>query len=177
MPSCPRFSRPGKRSMLSQSPLLQRIRTSQGHIKYDAYRGGQIQTAYAALNGDADMPIGQRLYILGQSTGLRPEKKTVTGRELKMLHGVPCPGTGTDESSPGSIGLKISLQRRPYRNIHIRPVVQTGSLQMFIINTEAQGFNKMQASPRACTQAGNIARVRWYFRMIKNDVQHGQYKK
>ena len=123
------------------------------------------------------MPLSPGLYIQRQTTGLWPEEKAVTGRKLEMLHRFSSPCTGTDEPPSSTISLNVGVKTRPYRDIHMGPVVQTSPFQMFIIDTESQGFNEMQTSTCTRTQTCNITRVRRNFRMIKNDVQHGKIQK
>ena len=54
----------------------------------------------------------------------------------------------------------------------MRPVIETGSAQMFVVYGKAQRLYEMQARTRTRAQSCNVAGVRRNLGMIQYDVQH-----
>ena len=57
-------------------------------------------------------------------------------------------------------------------NLKLVPVVQTGALQIPVINGKTEGTNKVQPAAGNGTGSGYIAGVLRYFRLNQNNVKH-----
>jgi hypothetical protein len=58
-------------------------------------------------------------------------------------------------------------------HVHVdqMPIIETGTLQMLVIDGKAQGLHQMQLNARVGTGAGDIARVAGNLRLYQNDMQ------
>jgi hypothetical protein len=55
------------------------------------------------------------------------------------------------------------------------PVIQSGTSYLFLVQTEPQRVNQVELAACAGAEAGNVAGVGRYFRLIKDDMERGAH--
>ena len=115
--------------------------------------------------------IRTRCAVSANTSGGRPDDSGPKSRLSSGEKAKRC--TDSPPRAPYAVGLTIGLQRRPHLPVHKGPVVQTGTLQVSVINNEAQRLDQMKLGAGTGAEPCHVARVRRYLRMVENDMEHG----
>jgi len=51
-------------------------------------------------------------------------------------------------------------------------IIQSGPAQAFFVEPEAQRVDQVQVGAGVGAEAYNVAGIRWYFRLIKDNMKH-----
>ena len=144
----------------------------QGLVGEDGHRVGQVQAPGILPHGDADAAVPVALpQPLGQSGGLFAEKQptTVGKGHIRVVPGRFC--GGQPQLGLGMLGEKV-VQIAVYRQLHHRPVIQSGPAHGFFTDVESQRFDQMQMAAGGCTSASDISAILWNFRFHQNNIDH-----
>ena len=111
---------------------------------------------------------------LGQPACLRTEEKVTLAGERGIPVGLG--GLRRHEEPCGLSSLPAQILKRiPHADIHVLPVVETGALQLLVINAEAEGLDEVQPGPCRQAQSSHRARVVWNFGLVEDDVEHWSF--
>ena len=108
---------------------------------------------------------------MSESRRFLSENKKIAGQELRF--GKACFRMGGKQMKPciGMSRFKF-FKAVVIVNLKLVPVVQTGALQIPVINGKTEGTNKVQPAAGDGTGSGYIAGVLRYFRLNQNNVKH-----
>jgi hypothetical protein len=114
--------------------------------------------------------------LMGQTIALAPEQKPVIRLELEV--GVGRAGMAAEGDQTPSALLACRLERIKIAvalKAHQRPVVQSGSAQLTVIDAEPERFNEVELAVGGGTGAGHIARVGGNLGLKQDDPGHGRW--
>lgn len=144
-------------------------------VSDDAHCGREIQAAHFPPDGNRITRIGG-FERFGQPAGFRTEKQEIPGTN---------PGLGVGHSRMGTERVDAMSRLRPLQkcaemavvpHIHFPPVIQARPLEVPIIDPETKGMDQMQSEFCCGTETGDVPRIEWYFRLVKDHMKAGIFK-
>lgn len=106
----------------------------------------------------------------GQAARLRAEQKYIAWAVVDAMVWLLTAGAQRKPSRRQGItaGGQVGMDTHP------RPlvIIQPGATQTAVVELEAEWLDHMQRGPRIGAQAYDVAGIRWYLRLIQDDMKH-----
>jgi hypothetical protein len=142
-------------------------------INHDACGCGKIEATHIIqVHWNSGYSIGKAVKDLRRKPrGFRPEKNVVIRSIAHLIIQIASLAAGEHYAARVHVREK-PLQRFPHHEVHFGPVIESGSLEGPVINSESQGFDEMEPGTHRAAQASYIPGVRRDFRMDERHVKH-----
>lgn len=145
---------------------------TQRFVENDAGGRRQIEAANQRREDrDPDAKVGMVVeQFVRQSLGFLAEDKKVTSPEVRLDVGFSGFFRGVPVTGVRVCGLQFR-QRLPLMNLDGRPVVETGSFEVTIVQGEAESTDQVQNGSGSAAEPGNVAGIGRDFRFNQDDVK------
>ena len=107
--------------------------------------------------------------IFRQAAGFLPEYQKIVRVIGDLCIASRSLGAGVVHMRAGML-LKKVLKVIINRQVHHMPIIQPGTLHIFIIQRKAQRANQMKLCTRSRAGTGDIARILWNFRIYQYNI-------
>lgn len=91
-----------------------------------------------------------------------------------MLEWLSSAGAGQNQTLVSARRLQIGPESRPYLHAYMRPVIQSGPLEVSILQLEAQRFDQMKIHVHGRAQTRYVSRIGGNFRLKEYNIHTGR---
>lgn len=138
--------------------------------QHDRNGSREVQAARAA-HRNSNRALGIcRKERLRQPFGFPAENEEIAVRERHIVVG-PLRFRGDEEPARVRFSRLQLRQRIPDAKIDLFPIIETGPLQLPIVQREAERLDEVQRRTRRETEAADVAGIRRNLRLNENDVE------